>query len=49
MYLVDFLHQHGIGVILDWVRPTFLPMLTASLTSMARISTSTPTPVRDSS
>ena len=49
MYLVDYLHQHGIGVILDWV-PVALPdrRARAGLSSTARTSTSTPTRARGS-
>ena len=44
MYLVDHLHQRGIGVILDWV-PSHFPdrRARAAATSTARTSTSTPT------
>ena len=48
MYLVDHLHQRGIGVILDWV-PSISPTTsTASPASTARSSTSTPTRARAS-
>ena len=49
MYLVDVLHQRGIGVILDWV-PSHFPerRARARVTSTARISTSTPIRARAS-
>jgi 1,4-alpha-glucan branching enzyme len=43
MFLVDTLHQRGIGVILDWVPSHFPPTSTASPTSTAPTSSSTPT------
>src|SRR3954451_10266413 len=42
MCLVDTLHQAGVGVILDWVPSHFRGTSTASASSTARISTSTP-------
>jgi 1,4-alpha-glucan branching enzyme len=43
MYLVDTLHQAGIGILLDWVPSHFPRTSTASSTSTARTSSSTPT------
>ena len=40
MYLVDYLHQHGIGIILDWVPSHFPSDVTAWHTSTARTCTS---------
>ena len=48
MFLVDHLHQRGIGVILDWVPRTSPPTARPRATSTAPTSTSTPTPARAS-
>jgi len=45
MFLVDHLHQHGIGVILDWCRPISHPTKFGLQLSMGRTCTSMPTRV----
>ena len=46
MYLIDYLHQQGIAVILDWVPSHFQPTIGLWDISTAHISTNIPTRVR---